>query len=198
VKFAPLVGGSIGLAGGILYWLSLQIWPTSVAVILAMAGTTLLSFSFGPGRGLAAIPLDRSDVATQILYLLIKYNALMALSAAKLPFAAPSEATLGLIMICGYAASGALMVSVWTIAPGEPPKLSNTDLGLTLLMGFAPAALLGIPGLTGLVTAIVISFGFSAYLKISGSVRTAQRLELTQQLTEIAFYLGALATWSYV
>jgi hypothetical protein len=101
-------------------------------------------------------------------------------------------------MICGYAASGALMVSVWTIAPGEPPKLSNTDLGLTLLMGFAPAALLGIPGLTGLVTAIVISFGFSAYLKISGSVRTTQRLELTQQLTEIAFYLGALATWSYV
>src|SRR5271155_4199831 len=163
-----------------------------------MAGTTLLSFSFGPGRGAAATPLDRSDVATQILYLLIKYNALMALSAAKLPFAAPSEATLGLIMICGYAASGALMVSVWSIAPGEPPKLSNTDLGLTLLMGFAPATLLGIPGLTGLVAAIVISFGFSAYLKFSRSVRTTQRLELTQQVTETAFYLGALATWSYV
>jgi len=198
VKFAPLTGGLIGLAGGLIYWLALQVWPASVAVILAMAATTLLSFSFGPARDLAALPLDRADVSIQLLYLLVKYSTLMALTAAKLPFAAPAEATLGLVMICGYAASGALMVSVWTITPGEPAKLSNTDLGLTLLIGFAPAALLGIPGLTGLAAAIVISFSFTIYVKITGAVRTAQRLELTQQLTETAFYLGALATWSYV
>jgi adenosylcobinamide-GDP ribazoletransferase len=198
VKFAPLVGGLIGLAGGLIYWLALQVWPASVAVILAMAATTLLSFSFGPARDLAALPLNRADVSLQVLYLLVKYSALMALTAAKLPFAAPAEATLGLVMICGYAASGALMVSVWTITPGEPAKLNNTDLGIALLIGFAPAALLGIPGLTGLAAAIVVSFAFTIYVKITGAVRTAQRLELTQQLTETAFYLGALATWSYV
>ena len=144
-------------------------------------------------RDLAALPLNRADVSLQLLYLLVKYSTLMALTAAKLPFAAPAEATLGLVMICGYAASGALMVSVWTITPGEPAKLNNTDLGIALLIGFAPAALLGIPGLTGLAAAIVVSFAFTIYVKITGAVRTAQRLELTQQLTETAFYLGALS-----
>ncbi len=42
--------------------------------------------------------------------LLIKYNALMALSAAKLPFAAARNVPLALIMIAGYAASFALLV----------------------------------------------------------------------------------------
>ena len=43
MKFAPLVGGLIGLAGGLIYWLALQVWPASVAVILAtLAATTLL------------------------------------------------------------------------------------------------------------------------------------------------------------
>lgn len=198
MKFAPLVGGLIGLAGGLIYWLALQVWPASVAVILAMAATTLLSSSFGADRDIAALPLNRADGSIQLLYLLVKYSTLMALTAAKLPFAAPAEATLGLVMICGYAASGALMVSVWTITPGQPAKLTNTDLGFTLLMGFALAALLGIPGLTGLVAAIIVSFAVTVYLKITGAVLTAQRLELTQQLTETAFYLGALATWSYV
>jgi hypothetical protein len=86
-----------------------------------------------------------------------------------------------------------------TVTPGlSSVKPSNTDLGLTLLVGFAPAALLGIPGLTGLVAAILISLGFTAYLKISGAARSVRRLEITQQLTEVAFYLGALSTWSYV
>jgi hypothetical protein len=198
VRFAPLVGGLIGLAGGVIYWVSLQAWPSSVAVILAIAVTTLLSIKFGPAPDLAGASLDRNDVSLQLLYILVKYNALMALSAAKLSFGIPAEGTLGLIMVCGYAASGALMVSVWTVAPGQPAKLNNTDLGLTLLMGFAPAILLGIPGLTGLVTAIVASLAFTGYLRVSGATRSARRLEIIQQLTEVAFYLGALAMWSYV
>ena len=199
MKFAPLVGGLIGLAGGVIYWLAVQVWPTSVAVILAMAATTMASFAARPAGEPIALSLDHIDLWVQIFYLLIKYNALMALSAAKLSFAAPAEATLGLIMICGYAASGALVVSMLTVTPGlSSVKPSNTDLGLTLLVGFAPAVLLGIPGLTGLVAAILISLGFTAYLKISGAARSVRRLEITQQLTEVAFYLGALSTWSYV
>jgi adenosylcobinamide-GDP ribazoletransferase len=201
VRFAPLVGALIGLSGGAVYWVSLQVWPTSVAVILAMAMTMLAGVSAGPagpfGGDLNLLPATRIDACTQTLYLMIKYSTLMALSAAKLPFAAPAEAVLGLIMICGFAASGALVVSTLTVAPA-PAKLSHTDLGLTLLMGFAPAVLLGIPGLTGLVAAILASLAFTAYLKISGAAPPAQRVNVTQQLTEVAFYLGALATWSYV
>lgn len=194
MRFAPLVGAMIGLSGGAVYWLAQQVWPTSVAVILAMAVTTLGSVAAGP-----AWPGGGRQSFNQALYLMIKYSILMALSAAKLTFAAPSEAALGLIMICGYAASGALVVSTLGAEPAAlPARLTHTDLGLTLLMGFAPAVLLGIPGLTGLVGAILASLALSGYLKVSGGTLSAQRPEFTQQLTEVAFYLGALATWSYV
>ncbi len=188
-----MVGALIGLSGGAVYWLALQLWPSSVAVILAMAMTTLAGVSAG-----AAWPGGRESFS-QALYLMIKYSILMALSAAKLPFAAPPETALALIMVCGYAASGALVVSTLNMASLPlPTKLTNTDLGLTLLMGFVPAVLLGIPGLAGLVGAIVASLGFTAYLRLTGAAPPAARLGFTQQLTEVAFYLGALATWSYV
>ena len=199
MKFAPLLGASIGLAGAAVYWLSVQVWPTSVAVILAMAATTMATHVARRAAEPASLLLNHIDLSVQILYLLIKYNALMALSAAKLPFVAPAEAALGLIMICGYAASEALVVSMVNVNPGDASvKLTNTDLGLTLLAGFAPAVVLGIPGLTGLVAAILICLGVTAYLKISGNSRTILPPTITQQLTEVAFYLGALATWSYV
>jgi adenosylcobinamide-GDP ribazoletransferase len=189
-----VVGALIGLSGGAVYWLAMQLWPTSVAVILAMAMTTLASVSAG-----AAWPGGGRDSFSQALYLMIKYSILMALSAAKLPFAAPPEAAMALIMICGYAASGALVVSTLNMTSLPlPTKLTNTDLGLTLLMGFVPAVLLGIPGLAGLVGAIVASLGFTAYLRLTGAAPPVSRLAFTQQLTEVAFYLGALATWSYV
>lgn len=194
MRFAPLVGALIGLSGGAIYWLALQLWPTSVAVILAMAITTLASVSAG-----AAWPGGGRESFSQALYLMIKYSILMALSAAKLPFAAPPEAAMGLIMICGYAASGALVVSTLNVSPVPlPAKLTNTDLGLTLLMGFVPAVLLGIPGLAGLVGAIVASLAFTAYLRVTSVAPPVARLAFTQQLTEVAFYLGALATWSYI
>jgi hypothetical protein len=62
----------------------------------------------------------------------------------------------------------------------------------------APAALLGIPGLIGLVSAIVVRLLLTAPIlpKLKSGFR--RRLDVTQRLTEAAFYLGALATWKYV
>jgi len=148
--YAPLLGILIGALGGAIYWLAVQIWPSSVAVILSMAVTALLTTEF------RAPPATRLDLFGRVLCLLVKYNALMALSAAKLPFAAPPNVPLALIMICGYAASFALLVSVMaTRAEKSAPKISHGALALALLIGFAPAALLGIPGLIGLAAAIV-------------------------------------------
>jgi hypothetical protein len=65
------------------------------------------------------------------------------------------------------------------------------------VLGFAPAALLGIPGLMGLAAAIIVRIGLGAYVKRDSS--TSRRLLNTvQQLTEAGFYLGALATWKYI
>lgn len=193
-KFAPLIGALIGTLGGIIYWLAAQLWPASVALILSMAATTLLTIEI---RG--AVPATRLDSLGRVLYLLIKFNALMALSAAKLPFPAPANTPLALIMICGYAASFALVASVVATRPEKSmPRVSSASLGLALLVGFAPAALLGIPGLIGLTASIIAGLGFIAFLKFKRASASGNILDMTQLITEACFYLGAVATWRYV
>jgi adenosylcobinamide-GDP ribazoletransferase len=193
-SFAPLIGALIGTLGGAIYWLAVQIWPSSVAVILSMAATALLTTEMR-----SALPATRLDVLSRVLCLLIKYNALMALSAAKLPFAVPPNVPLALIVICGYAASFALPVAVMATRPEKSaPKLSGGSLGLALLIGFAPATLLGIPGLIGLAVAIIAGMGMIAFLKFKRADGSRDALDMTQLLTEACFYLGALATWRYV
>jgi cobalamin synthase len=180
-RFTPLLGALIGALGGAVYWLGAQIWPTSIAVVLSMLATALLPAASarttaGPDLGF-------------VFAVLVKYNALMALSAANLPFALPANLALPLIMIAGHAASRALVVS------SKPA--SHGDLGIALAIGFAPAVLLGLPGLIGLVAAIAARFAFIAYSRRNRAVSPAV-LDMTQQLTEVCFYLGALATWAYV
>jgi Na+/proline symporter len=106
---------------------------------------------------------------------------------------------LALIMICGYAASFALLVSVMaTWAEKSAPKVGHGALALALLIGFAPAALLGIPGLIGLAAAVVVGLGFIAFFKYKKIAAADDKLDATQLVTEACFYLGALATWRYV
>src|SRR3979490_1888282 len=105
-RFMPLFGMLIGAAAGGVYWLGAQIWPTSIAVVLSMLATVLLS----TGLWKSAKAADLSVVGF-VFAVLVKYNALMALSAAKLPFALPANLALGLIMIAGHAASRALVVA---------------------------------------------------------------------------------------
>jgi adenosylcobinamide-GDP ribazoletransferase len=204
---APLYGALIGSLSGAIYWLAVQIWPSSVAVILAMAATALLTAQIRGG-----LPATRLDVTTALLSLLIKYNALMALSAAKLPFAVAPNVPLALIMICGYAASFAMLVSVSAARPGKSapvsavlsgtgasgPAVSGGGLVLALLIGFAPAALLGIPGLIGLAAAVVAGLGIIGLLRFKRSGASDDTLAMTQLASEACFYLGALASWKYV
>ena len=193
-RFTPLLGVLIGAAGGGVYWLGAQIWPTSIAVILSMLATTLLSAGANSsvaaaGRGLVGF----------VFAILVKYNALMALSAANVPFALPANVALGLIMIAGHASSRALMISV-PASPGraasKPPSLA--DIGIALAIGFAPAALIGLPGLVGLAGAILARIVFVAYLRRRRPPVTMADLDGIQQLTEVCFYLSALAAWSYI
>ncbi|HSZ07162.1 MAG TPA: hypothetical protein VK794_01390 [Steroidobacteraceae bacterium] len=193
-QFAPLMGALIGALGGAVYWLGMQVWPSSVALILSMASTALLTARMQGGTPAAPLP-----ASSWMLCLLIKYNALMALSAAKLPFAVPANVPLGFIMICGYAASFALLVCVTLLRPAKSaPAFGNGALALALLIGFAPAALLGIPGLIGLAAAILATLGILAFLRFKRARSSHDALTLTQWLTEACFYLGALATWRYV
>jgi cobalamin synthase len=187
-RFTPLLGVLIGAVGGGVYWLGAQIWPTSVAVVLSMLATALLSARTGTST--SAWP-PGSESLGFVFAVLVKYNALMALSAANLPYPLPANLALGLIMIAGQASSRALVVSA-----SKPA--SHGDLASALAIGFAPAALIGIPGLIGLVAAIVARIAFIAFIRRNHPSVAAAELDMTQQLTEVCFYLGALATWAYI
>lgn len=192
-QFAPVTGALIGLLGGGVYWLAVQVWPASVAVILAMTATALLT------DRVSRLPAARYWVLWRVMLVLVKYNALMALSAAKLPFAAPADMSLGLIMVCGYACSFALLVSVMAYRPQKSaPKIGSVALATALVIGFAPATLLGIPGLIGVSAAILAGMGIIAFLRFKRADGAADALDMTQLSTETCFYLGALATWKYV
>jgi adenosylcobinamide-GDP ribazoletransferase len=207
-RYFPVAGALVGAVGGVAYWLGTQLWPTSVAVILSMLATTAMS---GGAHAIAGTEPATESTAHEtgrrafgmvafVFALLLKYNALMALSAAVLPFAAPANTALGLIMICGHAAGCALIISLIASPTGvSSTRISNGDLGLALVIGFAPAVLLGIPGLVGLAAAILARVGYGAYLKRSGRiVVSGAEVYAAQQLCEICFYLGALASWAYM
>ena len=189
-RFIPLWGAAVGAVGGGVYWLGAQIWPTSIAVVLSMLATALLSANLTTSTGVGPSP-PHMGMLGFVFGLLIKYNALMALSAANLPFELPANLALGLIMIAGNAASRALAVSA-----AKPA--SHADVGIALGLGFAPAALIGIPGLIGLAAALVLRMGFVAYIRRKRPAIATAELDTIQQLTELCFYLGALATWAYI
>ena len=197
-RLAPLVGAATGAVGGAVYWIGALIWPSSVAVVLSMLASALLAArttAAADVRSEAPGSTEGVGLAGFVFALLVKYNVLMALSAANLPFALPANLALGFIMVGGQASSRALVVSVLP-STSRAASISNADLVIALLVGFAPAALLGIPGLIGLVAAIAARIWFSAYVRRVRPV--AAQLEVTQILTELCFYLGALAAWAYV
>jgi adenosylcobinamide-GDP ribazoletransferase len=194
-RFTPLWGVLIGAVGAGVYWISAQLWPASIAVILSMLATQLFSARMGPGATVdSTAPSSDRELLGRVFAVLVKYNALMALSAASLPFALPANLALGLIMIAGHAASRALLVSV----PAAPTPASHTDLGIALAIGFAPAVLLGIPGLVGLAAAIAARFAVIAYLRRGRPCIAGRELDITRQVIEVCFYLGALAAWAYI
>ncbi len=202
-RFTPLWGVLLGAVGGGVYWMGAQLWPTSVAVILSMLATHLLCTRMDVGATADSTePTPRRELLGMLFAVLVKYNALMALSAASLPFALPANLALGWIMIAGQAASRALLVSLPvtptpTGAAEHSPTPSPADLGIALAIGFAPAVLMGIPGLVGLVAAIAARFAFIAYLRNTRQSIAAKTPDITGQVIEVCFYLGALTAWAY-
>jgi cobalamin synthase len=190
VRYLSVAGAVVGAAGGIVYWLGTQFWPSSVAVALSMLATSAMARRTGG---------NASGLPAFVLGVLLKYSLLMALSAASLPFAVPPNTALGLIMICGHAASCALIAplipSPAATSPGPP---SMADVTFALGTGIAPAALLGIPGLIGAAAAIVARAAYGAWLKRTRSAIVGADLYAAQFLSEVCFYLGALASWAYV
>ena len=185
-RFVPLVGIVVGLIGAVTYWLAAQLWPTNVAVLLCMLASLVVT---GQRSALNAV--------YWVFALLIEYNLLMSLSSANLPFSLPQYLPLGLILVSGQAISRAMAVSVLAMQGPTSERVASIDLSVALIVGLAPAALLGIPGLIGLVWAIGMRLALGAWVLSRLRYDIRELLEVTQRVTAIGFYLGALATWNY-
>jgi adenosylcobinamide-GDP ribazoletransferase len=213
-RYLPLVGIVVGAAGGALYWLAALVWPASLAVLLSMLAVVLLTGAMHE-QGLAAScallgnaqPRERALQAADtgrrsgfgalgLLFVqLIRYDALLGLSSAQLAIELPAHVGLGLTMVAGHAASRALVVSA--ITHRSQARITAGALAFALLCGFLPATLLGTPGMVGLAAAIAVRIVFVHSVGARLDEQPGDLLGATQQLTEVAFYLGALATWTY-
>ena len=71
-KFAPLVGLAIGAVGGAAYWLSAQLWPSSIALVFCLLAGALLTNDLRDAGG-----ASRLEILSQLFYVILKYNVLM-------------------------------------------------------------------------------------------------------------------------
>jgi len=188
----------VGLLAAGVYWLGAQLWPANVAVALAMAATVWANSALTATATQPAAAPSPPGPVFWVFTLLIKYNALMALTAAAGPFPLPPHLTLGLIMIAGQAAASGLAMSLGAAGAAGGSGLAAVELTLALAAAFAPATLLGIPGLAGLGAAIVMRLLLAGRPLPQPAAGARARWDVTHQLTEVCFYLGAVATWRYV
>lgn len=216
-RYFPLVGILVGALGaGVTYAASLAL-PDSLAIVLGMAATLLATGAFhedgfsdacdGFGGG-----WDKAQVLTIMkdsrigsygavgiaLLLLAKWNALMELTPEMLPFA----------LVAGHAvsrlASTTLIYALDYVRDDDSSKskplatrMSSGALVVAALFGLAPCALLPLPEVAYALAAVALVTLLAAryFVRRIGGY-TGDCLGATQQLGELAFYLGLLCDFS--
>lgn len=213
-RYFPLVGIIVGAIGALVFLLANHLLPLTIAVLLSMGATILLTGAFhedgladatdGLGGG-----LDKQQVLTimmdsrigsygaisLVLVLLTKYQALSHQVAWLMP------ATL----IAGHALSR--LCAVWVMftqsyvkAEGKAkPLATQLSLGELLVaacFGLAPLCFFAWHVVIALIPVTLVWWWFSAKIKQRIGGYTGDCLGAMQQLTEVTFYLGLLASAS--
>lgn len=211
-RFFPLVGILVGLVGAAVFWLSNKLLPIEIAVLLSMIATVLLTGAFhedgladaidGLGGGwtkeqVLAIMVD-SRIGSYgaiglVLALLTKYQALSYQTATLIPAS----------IIAGHAISRLCAVLVMatqsyvkTEGKSKPlaTQLSLVELVMATFFGLLPLTFLAVKYLLALLPVVIVWLWFSIKIKKRIGGYTGDCLGAMQQLTEIAFYVGLLAS----
>lgn len=215
-RYFPVVGLLVGGIGALVYLAALQFWPQPVAVLLSMAASIYATGAFhedglsdtvdglGGGWEKARILEIMKDsrvgsygVVAMVLALLGKFALLGALEAPLVPYA----------LLAGHALSrfcATLLLATMDYvredqtAKAKPlaTRLSAGALGFALL--FVLAALFCLPparAALGCGLAALATLWLAARFKRWLGGYTGDCLGATQQLSELAFYLGLLAAW---
>lgn len=215
-RWFPAVGLVVGGIAALVYLGALRLWPQPVAVLLAMAVTLYATGAFhedglsdtadGLGGGwnksrILAIMKDSRvgsyGVVALWLGLTGKFVVLAALDPALVPVA----------LLAGHACSRGcatlLLASMDYARDDEQSKARPlaqrlTPAALLFALVFALAPLLWLPwqqAVVGLLLALLATAWLAAKCHRWLGGYTGDCLGATQQLAEIAFYLGLLAQW---
>lgn len=213
-RWFPAVGLIVGGIGALVYLAAVQVWPPAVAVLLSMAATVLATGAFhedglsdtadGLGGGwekqrILEIMKDSRvgsyGVLAMVLALLGKFALLAALDPALVPLA----------LLAGHALSrfcASLLMATMDYVRDDPlskarpvaRRMSKGSVLFALLIVLAALALLPMEkAAAGCVLAALATLWLAAKFKRWLGGYTGDCLGATQQLAEIAFYLGLLA-----
>ena len=215
-RYFPAVGLLIGGIGGLVYVAATYLWPQPVAVLLSMAATVYATGAFhedgladmvdGLGGGwekmrILEIMKDSRvgsyGVVAMVLVLLGKFTLLNSLDGALVPYA----------LLAGHAVSRFCSTSLLAtmdyvredlLAKAKPlaTRISGGETLVALL--FVVVSLAWLPtekALAGCVLAALATLWLAAKFKRWLGGYTGDCLGATQQVSEIAFYLGLLAVW---
>lgn len=213
-RYFPAVGLLIGGLGALVYLGALMLWPQPVAVLLSMAATLYATGAFhedgladtvdglGGGWDKARILEIMKDsrvgsygVVATVLVLLGKFSLLAALDAGLVPFAllaghAVSRfCAVGLLATMDYVREDAL-------SKAKPLATRLSGGALMVALVFAGIGLLPLPParmVAGLLLAALATVWLAGKFRRWLGGYTGDCLGATQQVAEIAFYLGLLA-----
>lgn len=215
-RWFPAVGLVVGGIAALVYLAALQLWPQPVAVLLAMAATLYATGAFhedglsdaadGLGGGwdkLRILEIMKDSrvgsygVVALWLGLSGKFVLLVALDPVLVPWA----------LLAGHALSrwcATLLLATMDyvredlLAKAKPLATRLSPAALLVATVCAAAPLAGLPwqqAALGLLLALLATVWLAAKFRRWLGGYTGDCLGATQQVAEIAFYLGLLAQW---
>ena len=216
-RYFPAVGLVVGGIGALVYLGAALLWPKAIAILLAMAATIYATGAFhedglsdtvdGLGGGwekLRILEIMKDSrvgsygVVAMVLALLGKFTMLSALDDALIPLALLAGHALSrfcatlLLATMNYVREDALSKAKPLATRLAPGALLVAALFAVLPLFFLPLGNVA----SGVFLAALATLWFARLFKCWLGGYTGDCLGATQQLSEIAFYLGLLAHWA--
>lgn len=222
-RYFPLIGWIVGASSGLIFWGATHVLPLSIAVILSMVTSVLVTGAFhedgwadvcdGFGGGwtkerILTIMKDSVvgayGVAGVIFMLLSKFMLLWEISKVT------TSLQVAFILLAGHSVSRFTAVTMIfshnyvrenedSKAKPVAKKLPFNNLIAAALFGLSPLALFQSPWyLLLILPPMIIKTYLGYYFKKWIGGYTGDCLGATQQLAEVAFYIGILILWKYI
>lgn len=211
-KYLPLLGLAIGGVGAIVYWLACYVFPESVAVLLSMIATILVTGAFhedgfadvcdafGGGwtkdKVLEIMKDSRVGAYGMIgmcLLLSMKFTVLKELSPNTVPYLLISGHC-----ISRWAATSIVFTHVYARSDASSKskpvakKLDTWSYVLATVVAVASLSILPLVMFGAFVAVIIAKYWFIRYVHKWIGGYTGDVLGAVQQITEVVFYLVAL------